>query len=233
MNAPNLLRYELSDSIATITMDDGKANVMSGAMLAALADAFDQAEREASVVVLTGKKGLFSGGYDMAMFGSTQAEIARVIRAGGELVYRILSFPKPVLIACTGHAIAQGAFILLAGDVRIGVSGDRKIGLNEVAIGLTIPFYGIEVARQRLTPAWFNHACITAALYDPETARTAGFLDQVVAPDELSAVTALEAKRLASINTGAHAAVKLRVRKAALMAMRAGIDAEFPSLDAG
>lgn len=232
MNAPNLLRYELSDAIATITMDDGKANVMSGAMLAALADAFDQAEREASVVVLTGKKGLFSGGYDMAMFGSTQAEIARVIRAGGELVYRILSFPKPVLIACTGHAIAQGAFILLAGDVRIGVSGDRKIGLNEVAIGLTIPFYGIEVARQRLAPAWFNHACITAALYDPETARAAGFLDQVVAPDELSAVIALEAKRLASINTGAHAAVKLRVRKAALMAMRAGIDAEFPALDA-
>jgi enoyl-CoA hydratase len=228
MNTANLLSYELSDSIATITMDDGKANVMSGAMLAALGDAFDQAERDASVVVLTGKRGLFSGGYDMAMFASTQAEIARVIRAGGELVYRILSFPKPVLIACTGHAIAQGAFILLAGDVRIGVSGDRKIGLNEVALGLTIPFYGIEVARQRLTPAWFNHACVTAALYDPETARTAGFLDQLVAPDELAAATALEAKRLASLNAGAHAAVKLRVRKTALMAMRAGIDAEFP-----
>ncbi|MEY4513340.1 MAG: hypothetical protein RLZZ450_5462 [Pseudomonadota bacterium] len=228
MNTANLLSYELSDSIATITMDDGKANVMSGAMLAALGDAFDQAERDASVVVLTGKRGLFSGGYDMAVFASTQAEIARVIRAGGELVYRILSFPKPVLIACTGHAIAQGAFILLAGDVRIGVSGDRKIGLNEVALGLTIPFYGIEVARQRLTPAWFNHACVTAALYDPETARTAGFLDQLVAPDELAAATALEAKRLASLNAGAHAAVKLRVRKTALMAMRAGIDAEFP-----
>jgi enoyl-CoA hydratase len=232
MTTSNLLSYALSDSIATLTMDDGKANVMSGAMLAELATAFDRAEREASVVVLTGKKGLFSGGYDMAMFGSPQAEIARVIRAGGELVYRILSFPKPVLIACSGHAVAQGAFILLAGDVRIGVSGDRKIGLNEVAIGLTIPFYGIEVARQRLSPSWFNHACITAALYDPETARTAGFLDQVVAPEELATVTALEARRLAALNTGAHAAVKLRVRKAALMAMRAGIDAEFPSLSA-
>jgi enoyl-CoA hydratase len=230
MNTPNLLRYELSGSIATITMDDGKANVMSGEMLGALHDAFEQAEREAVVVVLTGRRGLFSGGYDMAMFGSTQAEIARVIRAGGELLYRMLSFPKPVLIACSGHAVAQGAFLLLAGDVRIGVSGDRKIGLNEVAIGLTIPFYGIEIARQRLAPAWFNHACVTAALYDPETARTAGFLDQVVAPDELATATAVEAKRLASINVGAHAAVKLRVRKAALQAMRAGIDAEFPAL---
>jgi len=229
MNEPKLLSYELSDSIATITMDDGKANVMSGAMLSALSAAFERAEREAGVVVLTGKKGLFSAGYDTGMFKSTQAEIARVIRAGGELVYRILSFPKPVLIACSGHAIAQGAFILLAGDVRIGVSGDRKIGLNEVAIGLTIPFYGIEVARQRLTPAGFNHACVTGALYDPQTALAAGFFDQLVAPDELAAATAAEAKRLASLSVGAHAAVKLRVRQAALLAMRTGLDAEFPA----
>jgi enoyl-CoA hydratase len=228
MNAPTLLSYELVDSIATITMDDGKANVMSAAMLSALAEAFARAESEASVVVLTGKKGVFSGGYDTAMFKSSQAEIMRVVGAGGELVYRILSFPKPVLMACSGHAVAQGAFILLAGDVRIGVSGDRKIGLNEVAIGLTIPFYGIEVARQRLAPAWFNHACVTGALYDPQTALTAGFFDQLVAPDELAAATAVEAKRLASLNSGAHAAVKLRVRQAALLAMRTGLDVEFP-----
>src|SRR5258708_4167778 len=112
------LTYALTDSIATITMDDGKANVMSTAMLRALHEAFDRAEREAQAVILTGRKGMFSGGYDLAMFKTSAGEIRRTLRAGGELVHRILGFPRPVLAACPGHAIAQGAFMLLAADVR-------------------------------------------------------------------------------------------------------------------
>ncbi len=229
MTSPGLLTYDLADSIATITMDDGKANVMSAAMLSALREAFDRAEAEAQVVVLTGRKGIFSGGYDMAMFKTSRAEILRTLRAGGELVHGILGFSRPVVAASTGHAIAQGAFTLLAADVRIGVSGERKIGLNEVAIGLTIPFYGVELARQRLSPAWFNHATVTGTLYGPETALAAGFLDRLVAADDLAAAARAEAERLVGIDMTAHAATKLRVRGPALTAIRAGIDEEFPS----
>ncbi|MDO9020709.1 MAG: crotonase/enoyl-CoA hydratase family protein [Deltaproteobacteria bacterium] len=229
MTTPQLLTYELTDSIATVTMDDGKANVMSAAMLRALHEAFDRAEREASVVVLTGRKGMFSAGYDLSMFASRPEEIGAVLRLGGDLVHRILGFPKPVLMACPGHAVAQGAFLLLAADVRIGVTGERKIGLNEVVIGLTIPFYGIEVARHRLSAPWFQHATVTGALYAPEAALAAGFFDRVVTPEELADATRAEAARLAALKMDAHAGTKLRVREAALRAIREGIDREFPA----
>jgi enoyl-CoA hydratase len=229
MTTPQLLTYELADSIATITMDDGKANVMSAAMLGALHAAFERAAREARVVVLTGRKGMFSAGYDLAMFRSSPDEIRTTLRAGGELVHRILGFPVPVVMACPGHAVAQGAFLLLSADVRIGVTGERKIGLNEVVIGLTIPFYGVEVARQRLSPAHFNHATVTGAFYPPEGALAAGFFDRVVAPDELADAALAEARRLLGLNLPAHEATKLRVRAPALAAIRAGIDAEFPA----
>jgi enoyl-CoA hydratase len=229
MTTPGLISYELADSIATITMDDGKANVMSLAMLSALHEAFDRAGREARVVVLTGRKGMFSAGYDLAMFKGSPDEIRRTLRAGGELVHRVLGSPVPVVMACPGHAVAQGAFLLLAADVRIGVTGERKIGLNEVVIGLTIPFYGVEVARQRLSPAWFNHATVTGALYPPEAALTAGFFDRIVPPDELAATARAEAQRLLGLNLPAHEGTKLRVRAPALRAIREGIDQEFPA----
>src|SRR5680860_1384478 len=216
------LTYDLADSIATITMDDGKANVMSLTMLEALADAFDRAEADRAVVVLTGRHGLFSAGYDLAVFDAGAAEIVRTLRAGGDIVHRIMSFPFPVVASCTGHAIAQGAFTLLAADVRIGAAGAFKIGL-------TIPHYGIEAARMRLTPAWCNHATITGAFYSPPDALVAGFLDRVVEAESLHDQTQSEARRLAGIDMTAHAATKLRVRASAIRAVRDGIDREFPA----
>ena len=228
-----LVSYESSDRVATLTMDDGKANVMSLAMLSALHAAFDRAaaDADADAVLLAGRPGMFSGGYDLAMFKTGRDPIQRTLRAGGELIYKLLGFPKPIVAACAGHAVAQGAFTLLGADVRIGVTGAKKIGLNEVVIGLTVPHYGIEVARMRLATPWFNHALVTGAFYDPPGALAAGFFDQVVAPEALAATARAEALRLAGLNLAAHHATKLRVRAPALAAMRAGIDEEFPALD--
>lgn len=223
------LTYALADGVATLTMDDGKANVMTLAMLGALHAALDRAESEAGVVVIAGRAGMFSAGYDLAMFKSTPEHIPATLRAGGELVHRVLGFPVPVLMACAGHAVAQGAFMLLAADVRIGVTGPRKIGLNEVVIGLTIPHYGVEVARARLSPPGFQYATVTGAFYDPEGALAAGFFDRVVAPEALDEAVASEAKRLLGLNRAAHHGTKLRVRAPALRAIRAGIDEEFPA----
>ena len=229
MTAASLVTYDLADSIATITMDDGKANLMSERMQAALNAAFDRAEADGAVVLLAGRTRIFSGGYDMAMFERSPDEIVRTIRAGGNLVQRILGFPRPVVAACTGHAVAQGAFILLAADVRIGAAGDFKIGLNEVAIGLTIPHYGVEIARFRLSAPWFNHATTTGALYPPDEARVAGFLDRVVEPSDVLTVARAEARRLTTIDAKAHAGTKQRVRRHALSAIREGIESEFAS----
>ena len=224
-----IVHYELAEGVATITLDDGKANVMSERMQAEIGAALDRAQADGAVVLLRGRPRMFSGGYDLAMFGRPREEIARTLRAGGELVHRLLGFPRPVVALCTGHAIAQGAFLLLAADVRIGVAGDFKIGLNEVAIGLTMPHYGVEIARLRLSAPWLNHATTTGALYGPVEAERAGFLDSVV-PEEAAFAAALEAARaLTRVNAEAHDGTKLRVRRFALEAIRAGIDADFAS----
>jgi enoyl-CoA hydratase len=227
-----LVTYDLRDGVATIAMDDGKANVMSEVMLQALAGALDRAEADAAVVLLTGRPRIFSGGYDTGMFTRSRDEIVRTLRAGGEMVFRLLGFPRPVVIACNGHAIAQGGFTLLGADVRIGADGPFKIGLNEVAIGLTIPYYGVEAARHRLATPWFHHATTTGTLYPPDEALRAGFLDRVVAPDDLLTVARDEALRLTTVDGAAHLGTKQRVRAPALAAVRDGIARELIPADA-
>jgi len=218
------LSYDCSDGVAHIRMDDGKANVMSEEMLLALHSALDRAEADKAVVMLSGRERMFSGGYDLKMFQGSLDHVARVLRLGAKLVFRLASFPTPVLMVCTGHAVAQGAFTLLAADVRLGCAGPFKLGLNEVAIGMTIPWYGVEISRMRLSPACFNHATLTAAVYTPEDAVRAGFLDAVHPAQELVSRATEESQRLRKLNMPAHHATKLRVRRAALAELEAAID---------
>ncbi|HEY2283279.1 MAG TPA: crotonase/enoyl-CoA hydratase family protein [Solirubrobacteraceae bacterium] len=223
-----LTRYELDGPIATITMDDGKVNAFSIDMLKAVHGAFDRAEQDGAVVVLTGRDGYFSAGFDLKVFSAGDPDrVVEMLRLGATLCERVLSFARPVAIACPGHAIAAGCFVALAADVRIGVDGPYRLGLNEVQIGLTVPWFAIELARQRLTPAHFDRAVVTGAPYTPTQAAEAGFLDQVVAPAELPGASRQAAEYLAGLNVTAHTATKLRVRAGALSAIRAAIESEL------
>jgi enoyl-CoA hydratase len=223
-----LATYELEGRVATIAMDDGKVNALSIEMLKEVHVALDQAERDEAVVVLTGREKFFSAGFDLEVFSERPGEIVEMLTLGARLSERILAFPTPVLVACSGHAIAAGTFAALAADLRIGVEGPFKIGLNEVKIGLTVPLYVVELARQRLTPRDFNRSLVTAAMYPPAEAVAAGFLDRVVAIEELRDVSFAAAEELAGLDAAAHAATKLRVRDGAMKALREAIDAEFP-----
>ncbi len=224
----DLTTYELDDRIATITMDDGKVNAFSIPMLQALHAAFDRAEQDDAVVLLTGREGYFSAGFDLKVFASGDVErVIEMLRLGATLTERILSFKTPVLAACNGHAVAAGSFVLLAADLRIGTEGPFRIGLNEVKIGLTMPWFAIELARQRLEPAAFSRAVVTANMYDPGEALAAGFLDRVVTASELRAASLAEAAELAGLNAAAHTATKLRARKGSLAAIRSAIETEL------
>jgi len=221
-----LVTYRCHDSIATIAMDDGKMNALSPDMFAQLGVAFDRATADRAVVVLTGREGAFSGGFDLRVLRSGGPEAYRMVRTGFELAERLLSFPAPVVVACTGHAIAMGAFLLLSGDYRVGVAGAYKIGANEVAIGITMPFFGIEICRQRLAPAHFHRAVINAEIYRPEDAVAAGFLDRVVPACDLGEVAQAAATEFARLDLGVHTATKRRARDHALKAIRAAIEAD-------
>jgi enoyl-CoA hydratase len=224
--------YEFRDSVATITMDDGKVNVMSVPMLSALNAALDKAAADRAVVVLTGRRGTFSAGFDLRTLSAGGPEAQKMATMGFELGYRMLSFPTPIVVACGGHAIAMGAFLLLAADYRLGADGPFRIGANEVAIGITMPRFGVEICRQRLAPAHFDRAVGLSEMYKPADAVAAGFLDRVVPAADLQDEARKLAEDLTKLNMAAHTASKLRMREQALRAIRAAIDADAGSLSA-
>jgi enoyl-CoA hydratase len=223
-----LVTYKRSGRVAEITMDDGKVNAMSPAMLSALHLAFDRAESESVVVILTGRDKLFSAGFDLKILANGAAEdVYNMIKLGADLTVRLLSFPTPVVTACNGSAFPMGAFLMLSSDIRIGADGPFKIGLNEVAIGLTVPRFGMELARYRLTPAYFNRTVVTGEMFAPGEAAVAGFLDHVVPPDELRGAAEAAAIGLTKIDLPSHVATKARARAQALDALRVAIAEEI------
>jgi enoyl-CoA hydratase len=227
-----LVSYELNDSVATITMDDGKVNVLSPRMFAELNAALDRAEADGAVVALSGREGKFSAGFDLEVLRGGGDDALTMLRSGFELSERLLSFPTPVVIACTGHAIAMGVFLLLSGDYRIGTAGPYRITANEVAIGLTLPRAAIEILRQRLTPGAYNRAATLAEVFSPDDAVTGGFLDRVVPPAELHEVAQTVATGFSTLDMRAHAATKLRAREHSLQALHAAIEADDAELRA-
>lgn len=217
----------LADGIATIALDDGKVNALSIATLRALHEAFDEAEREQAVVVLTGREGYFSAGFDLRVFGEGIEPTIEMLRLGATLTERMLLFPRPIVLASSGHAVAAGAFLLLAADVRIGVDGPFRVGLNEVEIGLTMPLFVIELARRRLHPARLDEAILNAAIYEPRAAVEVGYLDRVVDAGQLLASARETAERLLALNSHAYTASKQRLRGAAAERVREAIETEL------
>jgi enoyl-CoA hydratase len=218
--------YELDESVATITLDDGKVNVLGPAMQAAINEALDRAEKDsATAVVLAGNGRVFSGGFDLAVFQSGDAKAALGMLAGGfELAVRCLTFPKPVIMAATGPAIAMGSFLLLSGDHRVGAP-HSKCQAIEVAIGMTIPISAIEIMRLRLTPAAFHRGVSMAATFVGDSAVAGGWLDEIVEADRvLARAQEVAGEAAATLHAGAHLASKLKARDSALKAIRAGID---------
>ncbi|WP_029106781.1 crotonase/enoyl-CoA hydratase family protein [Mycobacterium sp. URHD0025] len=226
----SLVSYELNDAVATITMDDGKVNALSPAMQAEIGAALDQAGAgaaagEVKALVLAGNSKVFSGGFDLSVFSSGDVAATLGMLAGGfELSVRCLTFPVPVIMAATGHAIAMGSFLLLSGDHRVG-SVTTRCQANEVKIGMTLPNAAIEIMRMRLTRAAFQRGIAMAAVFTGDAAIAGGWLDEVVEPDAvLARAQQVAAEAAATLNTGAHVASKLKARAEALTAIRAGID---------
>jgi len=222
-----MISYRLEDTIATITIDDGKVNALSLPVLTEVNAALDRAEQDQAVVVLSGREGVFSAGFDLPVLRAGGPDALAMLRAGFETAARLLAFPRPVVIACTGHAVAMGVFLLLSGDFRVGATGPFKITANEVAIGVTMPRAAVEICRQRLTPAHFNRAVIIAETFSPADAVAAGFLDRTVEASEVHEVARGVAAQLAALDMDAHAATKRRARGRALDAIRAAIDMDM------
>ena len=227
------VRYELREGIAFVGLDDGKVNALSHAVLDALAAALDRAEADARAVVLAGRPDRFSAGFDLAVMRAGPDAVRSLVTRGAEVAMRLYGFPRPVVAACTGHAIAMGAFLLLVADVRLGMHGDFKIGLNEVANGMTVPAFGVELARDRLSKRHFVRATLGAEIYSPVDAVDAGFLDRVTAPERLLPEAGAEAARFGALDRGAYARTKRRLHGASIARIEGSLAEDMRRLAAG
>ncbi|AEF22644.1 crotonase/enoyl-CoA hydratase family protein [Pseudomonas fulva] len=220
----DLISYQLDDGIATLTLNNGKVNAISPAVIEAFNAALDHATQDKAIVILTGQPGILSGGYDLKVMTSGPQNAIDLVAAGSTLARRMLAHPYPIIAACPGHAVAKGAFLLLSSDYRIGVEGAFTIGLNEVQIGMTMHHVGIELARDRLRKSAFHRSVINGEMFDPQGAVDAGFLDKVVPAEQLMATALAVAAQFKKINMSAHRKTKLKVRAALLETLDKAIE---------
>jgi enoyl-CoA hydratase len=223
----DILRYERDGDVAVLRLDDGKANAISPDTVAAFDEALTQAEGEAGALLIVGREGRFSAGFDLSVMTSGVEPMRDLVTSGAELLVRLYASPLPTVAACTGHALAMGGLLLLASDTRIGAEGPFKIGLNEVAIGMGLPIFAVELARDRLTPPAFTKATIQGGVFSPEEAVAAGYLDQVVPAAELEATARQVAHELSALRRGAVAHTKERARRRTIDHIRDTLEADM------
>ena len=204
---------EMHDGVALIRLNDGRANALNHEVLQALHAALNEAEANASAVVLAGRPDkLFCAGFDLSVMQTGPEQASELVDAGGELAARIYGFPLSVVIACPGHAMAMGAVLLTSADYRFGAEGDFKIGYNEVQIGLPLPEFLTVLAVDRLNPKYLDRAILHAEIFGPQQAKKVGLLDEVVPADQLESRALDKAKALAGLDTHAFKLSKRRVR---------------------
>lgn len=225
-----MLNYELDGKVAVVTMDDGKANALSVAMIDGLLDALARAEKEAGAMVLAGRSEKFCAGFDLRVMMSGPDNAKALLKRGSDLLMKLYGAQIPLVIACTGHALAGGALVVLTGDLRIGATGESKIGLNEVQIGLPVPVLAMELARDRLSKRALHHATLLARIYNPAEAVSVGYLDEIVAPGDVLPRAKTEAARLAGLSRAAFVATKKRLRGKTIDFVNASLDADMADL---
>jgi len=222
-----LVECRHQDKYTLIQMDDGKANALGFEMLAQLDKALDQAEEAGKVVIICGRPGKFSAGFDLAVMGGGGENMMKLLKGGADISRRLLDFPTPVVLAVTGHALAMGALLLLSADYRIGVHGTYKIGLNEVAIGMTLPYFGVELARARLASSHLSRAVNLAQVYDAAGAVQAGYLDEAVSEEDLLPRAIALAEELSALDMEAHKNTKARTREQLTAALDTAFEREL------
>lgn len=219
------------DDVTLLTMDDGKANAFTTTWADDLDSQLSEIERgHTKAIVLSGGEGLFSAGFDLSIMANGPDAALPVIQRNGEVLMRLFAFPKPVVIACTGHAVAGGAVLLLLGDYRLAAEFEYKIGFNEVAIGLPLPGFAYRPATARLAPQYWARALSNAEIFSPTEARAAGFIDALVDPDQFQEAAVESARSLSSLNTNAFALTKRRLRSSIVETVLAELPGDIESI---
>jgi enoyl-CoA hydratase len=215
---------ELEDRgvVTILRMTRGKGNALNVEMVKALCDALDRLENSpARAGLLTSQGSVFCAGVDLLAVVEGGAEYVRrflpLLQRGFE---RLATFPKPLVAAVNGHAIAGGAIIMLACDQRLLARGTAQVGLTEIRVGVEFPAWALEMARFATPPQHFSTLICSGRTWPPEEALARGLVDELVEPEGLLERACAVAEELASIPPAIYAATKLAVRRPLIEAAR-------------
>ncbi len=192
---------QITDGVGLITYDDGKVNAISSRAAALLSQAHARvtSDQTLKAVVLAGRAGQFSAGFDLDTLMIGGPARRELFRTGWDMLMRYHTLQVPLVVACTGNAVAAGAALLLGGDVRLAAQGSYTIGFNEARIGLPLPGLLLMLARDKLAADAFDEATAGARMYSPDEAVAAGFVDRVVPAVDLLPAARAEAARLGNL----------------------------------
>lgn len=234
-DSPGPVTCSVDGAVATITLDDGKANALSHSLLDEFDRSIDEAlAAEARVLVVVGRDGKFSAGFDLSVMTAGPEQARDLLRKGADLALRLFELPIPVVFAVTGHALAMGGIILCCADLRIGASGPYKIGLPEVRIGMPVPAFAVELCRDRLSPRWFTRAVMLGERLDPQQALDAGFFDEVAELDQVRDRALSAAGEFAEqVGRGPFRLTRTTARQALAAHLREILDADMESFGVG
>jgi len=228
----DLVTTERVGDVAVITFDDGKANALSFEAIDAISAALSAATTDAKAAVLIGREGKFSAGFDLSVMTGSAEGAKNLLGAGAELGLQVFSSPIPIVLGVTGHALAMGAILTTCADYRVGANGPYKIGLNEVAIGMPVPQFAVDLCRDRIVKTWFTRCVQHAHICTPDEAVAAGFLDETVALAEVKArATALAAQLAATVHPAPFRITRLNIRGALDAELRAGLAADLAKFE--
>jgi enoyl-CoA hydratase len=209
----DVMTTTVEDGVAVVRLDDGKANALSMTVIGQLHEALDKAVSDATAVCLVGNAKALCAGFDLSVMRGGVEGMVDLVRSGGELLMRIYGHPQPTVAAITGHALAAGALLALACDTRVSGDAPSKIGLNEVAIGMTLPDFAVELARDRLSKRYLTRATVEAEIFSPEGALAAGYVDMIVGADQCERTAIDVARHLGQLDAAAYAGTKKALRQ--------------------
>jgi len=222
------LRIDHIDGVRVVRMQFGSANALGETAVEALVEAL---RAEAAPTVLTGEGKIFSAGLNLTELDPLgRPAMEEFVERFSQVMLEALAAPFPLVAAVNGHAVAGGCVLAMACDRRVGTDGPFKIGMNEMAIGLTLPSVVTEILRGRLSPEHAHTVILGGALYAPTDARQVGLIDEVAADSDQAVARAVEIARQLGRSLPEFAAMKRNLVApivAAYESSRAELDAAF------
>jgi enoyl-CoA hydratase len=210
----SMLKTDLQDGIAVVTMTHGKANALDTEFCLAIAETFEQFGQDVKGVVLTGTGNIFSAGVDLVRMSKEDlVYVTDFLPAFDRAILALFSYSRPLVAAVNGHAIAGGCLVACTADYRIMVDGAFRIGVPELKVGVPFPPAALEVLRFATPERYMQELASGEKIYDAQEALTHGLVHKVVPTDHLLEAAASEAARLTSLQASAFSLTKAMLRR--------------------